>query len=129
MSKIAATGTSNLAELIEDHALESVPADQRKSGWALAWSTTGIVTTLIQLLIGSYVAAVVGFGNWAGVLTIVVASVVSYVLRDRHIFRLGSLLALVITLILYPLLRLTILRPGTLTSRKPALTAGSQAAS
>jgi cytosine permease len=67
--------------------------------------------------------------NWAGVITIVVASVVSYVLQDRHIFRLGFLLALVITLILYPLLRVTILRPGTLTSRKPALTVGSQAAS
>jgi hypothetical protein len=86
MSKIAPRGdTGRLAELIENHALERVPADQRKSGWVLAWSTTGIVTTLIQLL--------------------------------------------VITLILYPLLRVTILRPGTLTSRKPALTAGSQAAS
>jgi hypothetical protein len=86
MSKIAASGeTGSLAELIEDHALERVPADQRKSGWALAWSTTGIVTTLIQLL--------------------------------------------VITLILYPLLRVTILRPGTLTTRKPALTAESPAAS
>lgn len=60
----------NLSEVIEDHALESVPEDQRKSGWSLAWSTTGIVTTLVQLLIGSYVTAVagVGLGILAGVL-------------------------------------------------------------
>ena len=33
MSKIAPSGdTGRLAELIEDHALERVPADQRKSG-------------------------------------------------------------------------------------------------
>ncbi len=51
---------SGLSEAIEDHALESVPEDQRKSGWSLAWSTAGIVTTLVQLLIGSFVAAVVG---------------------------------------------------------------------
>lgn len=60
----------NLSEVIEDHALESVPMEQRKSGWSLAWSTTGIVTTLVQLAIGSYVTAVagVGLGVLAGVL-------------------------------------------------------------
>ena len=44
--------------------------EQRKSGWSLAWSTTGIVTTLIQLAIGSYVTAVAGvaLGVLAGVL-------------------------------------------------------------
>lgn len=50
----------NLSEVIEDHALDSVPQDQRKSGWSLAWSTSGIVTTLIQLSIGGFIAAVLG---------------------------------------------------------------------
>ena len=50
----------NLSEVAEDHALESVPQEQRKSGWSLAWSTSGIVTTLIQLSIGGFIAAVLG---------------------------------------------------------------------
>lgn len=54
----------NIADVIEDHALHRVPESQRKSGWALSWMTMGIVTTLVQLLIGSYVAAVAGMG-WA----------------------------------------------------------------
>ncbi len=67
------TQNRDMSEVIEDHALESVPQDQRKSGWYLAWSTTGIVTTLIQLSIGSYVTAVagVGLGVLAGVLVCV----------------------------------------------------------
>ncbi len=56
--------TNSLAEQIEDHALNRVPDHHRKSGWALSWMTMGIVTTLVQLLIGSYVAAVAGMG-WA----------------------------------------------------------------
>lgn len=55
---------SSLAEVVEDHALGRVPESQRKSGWALSWMSMGIVTTLVQLLIGSYVAAVAGMG-WA----------------------------------------------------------------
>ncbi|MCY0897532.1 MAG: hypothetical protein OWU33_01125 [Firmicutes bacterium] len=54
----------NLAEVVEDHALGRVPEAQRKSGWALSWMAMGIATTLVQLLIGSYVAAVAGMG-WA----------------------------------------------------------------
>lgn len=70
----------NLSEVIEDHALESVPEDQRKSGWSLAWSTTGIVTTLVQLLIGSYVTAVagVGLGILAGVLVCVFGAMLGW---------------------------------------------------
>lgn len=55
---------SQLADTIEDHALGRVPDHQRKSGWALSWMAMGIATTLVQLLIGSYVAAVAGMG-WA----------------------------------------------------------------
>lgn len=56
--------------VIEDYALESVPESHRKSGWQLMWMTTGLITTLVQLLIGSYVTALagVGYGMLAGVL-------------------------------------------------------------
>ena len=63
---------SNLAEVVEDHALGRVPASQRKSGWALSWMAMGIATTLVQLLIGSYVAAIAGMG-WAITADILVA--------------------------------------------------------
>jgi cytosine permease len=46
---------------IEDHALESVPAADRKSWLALSWSTAGIVTSLIQLFFGVLVTFVAGF--------------------------------------------------------------------
>ena len=46
---------------IEDHALETVPAADRKSWLALSWSTAGIVTSLIQLFFGALVTFVAGF--------------------------------------------------------------------
>ncbi|MHB1627153.1 MAG: purine-cytosine permease family protein [Bacilli bacterium] len=60
----------NIATVIEDHALNRVPDNERKSGWALSWLTMGIATTLVQLLIGSVVTAMagVGWGIVAGVL-------------------------------------------------------------
>ena len=60
----------NLRKVIEDYALETVPESQRKSGWQLMWMTAGLVTTLVQLLIGSYVTALAGvaYGVLAGVL-------------------------------------------------------------
>src|SRR5712692_8291213 len=60
----------NLRKVIEDYALEAVPESQRKSGWQLMWMTAGLVTTLVQLLIGSYVTALAGvaYGVLAGVL-------------------------------------------------------------
>ncbi|MBT8446850.1 MAG: cytosine permease [Gammaproteobacteria bacterium] len=48
------------SETIEDHALERVPAGQRAGWLELSWSTVGIVTTLIQLFVGAYVAFVAG---------------------------------------------------------------------
>lgn len=63
---------STLAEVVEDHALGRVPESQRKSGWALSWMAMGIATTLVQLLIGSYVAAVAGMG-WAITADVLVA--------------------------------------------------------
>ncbi len=63
---------TQLADTIEDHALGRVPHEQRKSGWALSWMAMGIATTLVQLLIGSYVAAVAGMG-WAITADVLVA--------------------------------------------------------
>ena len=70
LSSASRAGERTLAAVVEDHALEIVPLDQRKSGWSLSWMTMGIVTTLIQLLIAGYVTAVagVGLGILAGIL-------------------------------------------------------------
>jgi len=64
------TDRRTMADIIEDHALNRVPSNERKSGWALSWLTMGITSTLVQLLIGSYVTAVagVGAGLTAGIL-------------------------------------------------------------
>ncbi|QQE81202.1 purine-cytosine permease-like transporter [Alicyclobacillus sp. SO9] len=58
-----------MAEMIEDHALNRVPSNERKSGWWLSWLTMGITSTLVQLLIGSVVTAMagVGYGILAGI--------------------------------------------------------------
>lgn len=76
---------STLAERVEDHALGRVPEGQRKSGWALSWMSMGIVTTLVQLLIGSYVAAVAGMG-WA---------IVAYILTAVFGGTLGWMVAMI----------------------------------
>ncbi len=61
----------SLEQVIEDHALSRVPADERKSGWALSWMSTGIVTTLLGLLTGALVTDIAGvaLGIVAGVVT------------------------------------------------------------
>jgi cytosine permease len=50
----------NASELIEDHALSAVPADERQSWVALSWNTAGLVTTLVQLFFGALVAFTAG---------------------------------------------------------------------
>lgn len=57
----------------EDYALVRVPLSERQSGWALSWSSTGIITTLAQITIGAYVASVAGIalGLAAGAITAV----------------------------------------------------------
>lgn len=47
-------------ELIEDHALEPVPAAERHSWLQMSWSTVGIVTTLIQLYVGALITFMAG---------------------------------------------------------------------
>ncbi|ROO86023.1 cytosine permease [Actinocorallia herbida] len=49
-----------LRAVIEDHALQPVPDDQRVSGWSLVFNTTGVGTTLVILAIGGGVTYVAG---------------------------------------------------------------------
>ena len=52
--------TTQLSEVIEDHALESVPLGSRKSWIELTWNTASLVTTLIWLLFGALSCFVAG---------------------------------------------------------------------
>ncbi|HKJ96340.1 MAG TPA: hypothetical protein VJ944_01200, partial [Thermoplasmataceae archaeon] len=54
------TGKISESEIIDDYALGRVPQARRKSGWSLSWLSMGIVSTLVQLDIGYFVAAVAG---------------------------------------------------------------------
>jgi len=45
---------------IEDHALERVPDDERKSWLAISWNTTGLVTSIAILFFGALVCYVAG---------------------------------------------------------------------
>lgn len=51
---------TDIAERMDDHALERVP-DHERAGWLkLSWNTSSIVTTLIQLFFGALVAFAAG---------------------------------------------------------------------
>lgn len=50
----------DIAELIEDHALERVPDDQRENWLAISWSTTGLVPSIAILFFGALVCFVAG---------------------------------------------------------------------
>jgi purine-cytosine permease-like protein len=49
--------------------------------------------------------------NWAGVVSVVLGAVIGGVLQETGVFTLGFLVALVIVLVLYPVLRSTVFRP------------------
>jgi cytosine permease len=50
----------NIAERMDDHALERVP-DAQRTGWLkLSWNTAGIVTTLVQMFFGALVSFAAG---------------------------------------------------------------------
>lgn len=59
-SEVTKTGKISESEIIDDYALGRVPKERRKSGWSLSWLSMGIVSTLVQLDIGYFVAAVAG---------------------------------------------------------------------
>ncbi|WP_341994671.1 cytosine permease [Microbacterium sp. LWH7-1.2] len=52
-----------LAETAEDHALVSVPAEHRQSGWQLSLSTIGVVTALVIFAIAGFSVILAGFWN------------------------------------------------------------------
>jgi len=76
----AQSAPSALRAQMEDHALTSVPAAERKSGWGLMTSTAGIASTLVQLAIGGGVTLIagVGWGIVAGVLVAVFGGVLGW---------------------------------------------------
>ena len=49
--------------------------------------------------------------NWAGVLTLVVASAVAYTLYRTDVFQYGFVASAVLVVLVYPLVRLTLLKP------------------
>jgi cytosine permease len=56
--------------------------------------------------------------NWAGLLTLVFASVVAYILQTSGVFHFGFVAATVIVLAVYPPVRAKVLRPGWGTSHE-----------
>ena len=71
---------AQVADRMEDHALESVPDDQRQNWLQITWGTAGIVTTLIQLFIGALVTFVAGLklGILAGVTVTVIGALLGW---------------------------------------------------
>jgi cytosine permease len=60
--------------------------------------------------------------NWAGVLTLIIASTVAYVLYRTGAFQYGFLASAVITVVLYPPLRTMVLKPTARALETPAPT-------
>lgn len=54
------SNTQTIQEIIEDHALERVPDDQRHGWFAMSWNTVGIVTTLVQIYVGALITFIAG---------------------------------------------------------------------
>ena len=54
------SGTQSIQDLIEDHALERVPDDERHGWLAMSWNTVGIVTTLVQIYVGALITFIAG---------------------------------------------------------------------
>ena len=54
------TAQAQVAERMEDHALESMPVDQRPNRLQITGGMAGTVTTLIQLFIAALVTFVAG---------------------------------------------------------------------
>ena len=71
---------SSAASVIEDHALEPVPAGERRGWLEISWNTVGIGTTLIQLYIGAMICFVAGIkiGVLAGLSVAVAGSLLGW---------------------------------------------------
>ena len=72
--------STNLRTVIEDHALQRVPLEERKSWLSLSWNTMGIVSTLVELLVGGVVTFTAGIyvGLVAAVLVTIVGAVLGW---------------------------------------------------
>ena len=82
-----------LAQRMEDHALEPVPKEDRKSWIQLSWSTVGIVTTLLQLYLGAFLSFTAGIkiALVAGFLIAIIGSALGWAagLTGQHWVRGG----------------------------------------
>ncbi|MDF3306431.1 cytosine permease [Rhodococcus sp. T2V] len=63
--------------------------------------------------------------NWAGVVTVILSFAVAETLQQAGILPLGFLTSLIVSTILYPMLRKTVLRPGTWSKLEPVGLGGS----
>lgn len=70
----------NTSDQTEDHALESVPLEQRHGWLKLSWNTAGIATTLVVLFLGALTsfAAGIRIAMAAGVFVAVVGSLIGW---------------------------------------------------
>ncbi len=72
--------STNLRNVIEDHALQRVPLEERKSWLNLSWNTMGIVSTLVQLLVGGVVTFTAGIyvGLAAAILVTIIGALLGW---------------------------------------------------
>ncbi|KUO74503.1 MAG: purine-cytosine permease-like transporter [Desulfosporosinus sp. BRH_c37] len=70
--------STNLKNVIEDHALQRVPDEERKSWRNLSWNTMGIVSTLVQLLVGGVVTFTAGI--WVGIIAAIMVTIIGALL-------------------------------------------------
>jgi len=72
--------STDLRVVIEDHALQRVPVEERKNWQNLSWNTMGIVSTLIQLLVGGVVTFTAGIrvGIIAAILVTIIGAVLGW---------------------------------------------------
>lgn len=69
---------SGIAQAVEDHALVSVPMEERQSGFKLAMSPVGVATALVIFAIGGFTVLLSGF--WIGLLAGLIAAIVGFTL-------------------------------------------------
>jgi cytosine permease len=71
-----------LSSLMEDHALESVPAGERENWLKIAWNTVGLITTLVIMFFGAVVCFVAGvkIALLAGIVSFFIGSVLGLAL-------------------------------------------------
>jgi cytosine permease len=69
-----------IRSVIEDHALQPVPAEERVGGWSLVFNTAGVGTTLVILGIGGGVTYVAGtrWGLAMGLVAVVFGSLLGW---------------------------------------------------